>query len=79
MLGLVGIEMGAGRLEFGRLAFADGVDMEGVVARRKGGEARLIRTPLGVVVNVALPTSALARPSARRSLYPPQRQARPAP
>jgi hypothetical protein len=38
MLGGIGIEMGTGRLEFGRLAFADGMDVESVVAGRKGGE-----------------------------------------
>jgi hypothetical protein len=34
MLGLVGVEVRAGRLEVGRLAFADGMDVEGMLAGR---------------------------------------------
>src|SRR5262249_61056126 len=36
VLGLVGVEVGTGRLEIWRLAFAKGMDVEGVLARRDG-------------------------------------------
>ena len=41
VLGLVGIEMRAGRFEVGRLAFADGMDMEGVLAGGDRGQVEI--------------------------------------
>jgi hypothetical protein len=38
VLGLVWIEMGAGGLEIRRLAFADGMHMEGMIAGRNAVE-----------------------------------------
>jgi hypothetical protein len=56
VLGLVWIEVGACRLEVGRLALADRMDVKGMLTGGNGGEVELNEQPAQCTVSVALPT-----------------------